>query len=79
MPLKAAKLVPKSASTEVPVAQDPAEKKKRIWRSVCVTVCGILLLTVVMILFMTLLHGGFSWIPKFTWFENFKGMFGDPS
>lgn len=77
--LQAAKLVPKSASTEVPVAQDPAEKKKRIWRSVCVTVCGILLLTVVMILFMTLLHGGFSWIPKFTWFENFKGMFGDPS
>ena len=77
--LQAAKLMPKSASAEAQEAQDPAEKKKRILRSICVTVCGVLLLTVVMILFLTLLHGGFSWIPEFTWFENFKGMFGGPS
>ena len=55
------------------------EKKRRILRSICVSACGLLLLTVVLILFVTLLHGGFSWLPEFTWFENFKGLFGDPS
>lgn len=77
--LQAAKLMPKSAPAEAQTATDPSEKKKRILRSVCVTGCGILLLTAVMILFMTLLHGGFSWIPEFTWFENFKGLFGASS
>ncbi len=77
--LLAAKIVPSSFVIESKNAPDPAEKKKRIWRSVGVTACGLLLLTVVLILFVTLLHGGFSWLPKFTWFENFKGLFGDPS
>ncbi len=77
--LLAAKIVPKSFVADSQPAPDPAEKKKRILRSVCVTVCGLLLLTVVLILFVTLLHGGFSWLPKFTWFETFKGLFGDPS
>ena len=77
--LLAAKIVPKSFVTDPDSQPDPAEKKKRILRSVCVTACGLLMLTVVLILFVTLLEGGFSWLPKFTWFENFKGLFGDPS
>ncbi len=77
--LYAAKLMPKSASAEAQAVWDPAEKKKRILRSVCVTFCGVLLLTVLLTLFMTLLHGDFSWVPKLTWFENFKGLFGEPS
>ena len=77
--LQAAKLMPRSASEDPQRASDPAEKKKRILRSVCVTAVGLLLLVVVLILFVTLLHGGFSWLPKFTWFENFKDLFGDPS
>ncbi|MBQ3507629.1 MAG: ECF transporter S component [Clostridia bacterium] len=76
--LQAAKLMPKSASS----AQSdvtPADKKKRVLRSVCVTVSGLLLLTVVLILFVTLLHGDFSWVGKFTWFENITKLFGAQS
>ena len=77
--MQAAKLMPKSTAAKAQPAHDPTEKKKRILRSVCVTACGVLLLAVVLILFMTLLHGNLSWVGKFTWFENFKGLFGDPS
>lgn len=77
--LLAAKLVPKSFLEDSRSELTPEEKKRRILRSICVSACGLLLLTVVLILFVTLLHGGFSWLPEFTWFENFKGLFGDPS
>ena len=58
---------------------DPSEKKKRILRSVCVTACGAVILVVVLILFVTLLHGDFSWVGKFTWFENITKLFGAES
>lgn len=77
--LLAAKLLPRSLAAEEQTGSEPADRKKRILRSVGVTVCGLLLLGAVLAVFVTLLHGGFSWLPTFTWFENFKGIFGDPS
>ena len=77
--MQAAKLMPKSAAAESQPAPDPSEKKKRILRSVCVSACGILLFAVTMILFVTLLHGDFSWVGKFTWFENITKLFGAAS
>ena len=77
--MQAAKLMPKSAAAESQPAPDPSEKKKRILRSVCVTACGAVILVVVLILFVTLLHGDFSWVGKFTWFENITKLFGAES
>ncbi len=77
--MQAAKLMPRSAATEAQPPLDPAEKKKRILRSLCVTACGVVLLVVVLILFVTLLHGDFSWVGKFTWFENITKFFGAES
>lgn len=75
--MQAAKLMPKSPAADG--ADTPADKKNRILRSVCVTACGLLLLAVVLILFVTLLHGDFSWVGKFTWFENLADLFGSRS
>ena len=77
--MQAAKLMPRPSTAEAQPLPEPAEKKKRILRSVCVTACGVVILVVVLILFTTLLHGDFSWVGKFTWFENITKLFGAES
>lgn len=75
--VQAAKLLPKPAAE--PGAASPDDQKRCICRSLCVTIVGVILLVVVLILFVTLLHGGFSWLAKVTWFENLTDLFGSRS
>ena len=72
--MQAAKLLPKSASGES--HNDPAQQKKNARRTLWVTIGGLVFLAAVIILFVTLLHGDFSWVGEFTWFENITEMFG---
>jgi hypothetical protein len=73
--MQAARLLPASSSDSA-VPTDPAQKKQRILRNLWVTLAGIALLAVVIFLFLTLLHGDFSWVGDFTWFENLTDLFG---
>lgn len=73
--MQAAKLLPKSAGEDAASA-DPAQKKKRAFRNLWVTLGGLCFMAVVIVLFVTLLHGDFSWVGRFTWFENLADLFG---
>ncbi|MBP3571155.1 MAG: ECF transporter S component [Clostridia bacterium] len=73
--MQAARLLPAS-SWDSTVSADPAQKKQRLLRNLWVTLAGVALLAVVIFLFLTLLHGDFSWVGDFTWFENLTDLFG---
>jgi riboflavin transporter FmnP len=73
--MQAARLLPRSAAEDDAPA-DPAQKKQRMLRNLWVTLGGLAFMTVVIILFITLLHGDFSWVGEFTWFENITDAFG---
>ena len=73
--MQAARLLPASSSDST-VTADPAQKKQRLLRNLGVTLAGVALLAVVIFLFLTLLHGDFSWVGDFTWFENLTDLFG---
>ena len=74
--MQAARLLPKALSGEDAVSSDPAQKKQRRLRNLWVTLGGLTFLAVVIVLFITLLHGDFSWVGNFTWFENITDLFG---
>lgn len=76
--MQAANLLPRSVSGEGTSA-DPAEKKKQVRRSLWITLGGLVFLALVIVLFITLLHGNFSWVGEFTWFENLTDLFGASS
>ena len=63
--MQAAKLLPKSASDDE-MSADPAQKKRRALRTLWVTLGGLVFMAVVIVLFITLLHGDFSWVGSFT-------------
>ena len=73
--MQAARLLPASSSDST-VTADPAQKKQRLLRNLWITLAGVALLAVVIFLFVTLLHGDFSWVGDFTWFENLTDLFG---
>ena len=73
--MQAANLLPRSVSGEGASA-DPADKKKQARRSLWITLGGVVFMAVVIFLFVTLLHGNFSWVGDFTWFENLTDLFG---
>ena len=73
--MQAANLLPRAVSGEGASA-DPAEKKKQARRSLWITLGGLVFMAVVIFLFVTLLHGSFSWVGDFTWFENLTDLFG---
>ena len=72
--MQAAKLLPRSTWGES--HDDSAQQKKNARRTLWATLGGLLFLAVVIFLFVTLLHGDFSWVGEFTWFENITDMFG---
>ena len=72
--MQAAKLLPRSASDDESL--DPEQKKQRNLRTLWVTLGGLAFMAVVIFLFITLLHGDFSWVGSFTWFENIADLFG---
>ena len=73
--MQAARLLPRSLSGE-DTSSDPADKKRRNRSTLWVTLGGLACLAVVIFLFITLLHGDFSWVGSFTWFENITDLFG---
>ena len=74
--MQAAKLLPRSIDGDGMLSGDPAHKKQRLIRTLWVTLGCVAFLAVVIFLFVTLLHGDFSWVGKFTWFENLTNLFG---
>ena len=74
--MQAAKLLPRSVAGDDGAAADPTQKKQRALRTLWVTLGGIVFLAVIIVLFLTLLHGDFSWVGNFTWFENLTDLFG---
>ena len=74
--MQAARLLPRSASPDEATADDPAQRKRRARRTLWVTLGGLAFMAVVIFLFITLLHGSFSWVGSFTWFENLADLFG---
>ena len=74
--MQAAKLMPRSAVGDEAPVTDPAQKKQRALRTLWVTLGGLAFMAVVIFLFITLLHGDFSWVGSFHWFENFVGASG---
>ena len=74
--MQAAKLMPRSAVGDEAPVTDPAQKKQRALRTLWVTLGGLAFMAVVIFLFITLLHGDFSWVGDFTWFENLTDLFG---
>ncbi len=74
--MQAARLLPKSLTGEDVSSLDPEQKKQRRLRNLWVTLGGVAFLVVVVVLFITLLHGDFSWVGSFTWFENITELFG---
>lgn len=74
--MQAAKLLPRSIDGDDMLSSDPAQKKQRLRRTLWVTLGGVAFLAVVIFLFVTLLHGDFSWVGDFTWFENLTDLFG---
>lgn len=74
--MQAANLLPRAVSGESTPAADPAEKKKSARRSLWITLGGLVFMAAVIFLFVTLLHGNFSWVGDFTWFENLADLFG---
>ena len=72
---KSARLLPRSLSGE-DTSSDPADKKRRNRSTLWVTLGGLAFMAVVIFLFITLLHGDFSWVGDFTWFENLTDLFG---
>ena len=74
--MQAAKLLPKSIAGEDALSSDPAQQKQRRLRNLWVTLGGIAFLALVIFLFITLLHGDFSWVGSFHWFENITDLFG---
>ena len=72
--MQAANLLPKSVSGEA--SADPADKKQQARRSLWITLGGLVFMAIVIFLFVTLLHGNFSWVGDFTWFENLTDLFG---
>ena len=72
--MQAANLLPRSVSGEA--SADPADRKKQARRSLWITLGGVVFMAVVIFLFVTLLHGNFSWVGDFTWFENLTDLFG---
>ena len=73
--MQAANLLPRSVSGEGASA-DPADKKKQARRSLWITLGGVVFMAIVIFMFVTLLHGNFSWVGDFTWFENLTDLFG---
>ena len=73
--MQAAKLLPRSAMGDE-ASTDPEQKKRRAIRNLWVTLGGLVFMAVVIFLFITLLHGDFSWVGSFTWFENLTGSTG---
>jgi riboflavin transporter FmnP len=73
--MQASRLLPRSASHGDQPA-DPAQKRKDILHTLLVTALGLVILAVVVVLFVTLLHGDFSWVGHFSWFENLADLFG---
>ena len=74
--MQAAKLMPRSAVGDEALVTDPVQKKQRALRTLWVTLGGLAFMAVVIFLFVTLLHGDFSWVGDFTWFENLTDLFG---
>ncbi len=74
--MQAASLLPRTASGENTPSVDAAQKKRLARRNLWVTLGGLAFMTVVILLFVTLLHGDFSWVGDFTWFENLTDLFG---
>jgi riboflavin transporter FmnP len=74
--MQAARLLPRALSGEGALPSDPEQRKQHRLRSLWVTLGGVAFLAVVIVLFITLLHGDFSWVGSFTWFENITELFG---
>ena len=55
---------------------DPAQKRRDTLRTLLMTALGIVILAVVIVLFVTLLHGDFSWVGQFSWFQNLADLLG---
>lgn len=71
--MQAARLMSK---TTAPEETDPTRRRRNRLRSLYVTLGGLALLGVIVVLFLTLLHGDFSWVGQFTWFENLADLVG---
>lgn len=74
--MQATGMLPRPSAADSQPADEAAQKKKRALQNLYVTLGGLALLAVVVVLFLTLLHGDFSWVGSFTWFENLADLFG---
>lgn len=65
--MQAAKVMPlPSGESEA----DGCGKKRRVCRSLCVLVAGLILLILAILIFSMILHGEFTLFGEFTWFQN---------